>query len=103
MSFASRIHERLRSRLRRMVEKERSRIGCATRAARNVAKMVFMSPATLYRTLNNYGEVKLSAVTQAAIIMHSVGIMKAASRFRERAKSPRASRILSAENRTVAG
>ena len=101
MSFASRVHEKLRGRLKRLVEKERTAVGCATKAIKNIAKRVFMSPASIYRAVNGYGDVQFKAVSQTAIVMHSVGIVKAASKFRTNAKSrgaALAARILSAEN-----
>jgi hypothetical protein len=79
MSLASRIKDRFRSRLARMVDKERKVAGCAKTAIANVGRKIGMSAVSVYRVLNGYGSVKIQAEHHAALIMHSVGIVKAAA------------------------
>lgn len=86
MSLASRVHERIRSRLKRLVEKERQMCGCAKAAISRIARKVHMSPASIYRLVNGYGEVQVKAVSQVALIMVSLGTSKVAARFCRTAK-----------------
>jgi DNA-binding phage protein len=84
MSLASRVHEKLRARLKRLVEKERQQLGCAKAAISKIARHVFMSPASIYRAVNGYGDVQFKAVSQTAILMLSLGITKAAARMKSK-------------------
>jgi PII-like signaling protein len=85
MSLGAKIMQRFRKRLTRWVENERRVCGCATQAVKRVAGKLKMSPATVYRAMNGYGEVQIKAHHYAALLMHSLGIVKAAaSRMRSK-------------------
>lgn len=89
MSLASKIADKFRKRLTRWVEKERRVCGCATQAVKRVASKLKMSPATVYRIMNGYGEVQIKAHHYAELLMHSLGIFKAAaSRLRAKRHAP---------------
>lgn len=90
MSLALRMRDRFAKRLARFVEKERKIVGCAKTAMANVARKIGMSTVAVYRAMNGYGPVKIQAHHHAALIMHSVGIVTAAVKFRRTAKSPEA-------------
>ena len=79
MSLASKIADKFRKRLVRWVEKERHVCGCATQAVKRVAGKLKMSPATVYRAMNGYGEVQIKAHHYATLLMHTLGIVKAAA------------------------
>lgn len=72
MSLTSRILDRFRKRLGRLVEKERHLTGCAATAIKRVSSKLKMSPATIYRAMNGYGEVQIKAHHYAALILHTV-------------------------------
>lgn len=72
MTLASRILERFRGRLARLVEKERRAHGCATTAIKRISAKIKMSPASIYRTLNGYGDVQIKAHQYMALIMVSM-------------------------------
>jgi PII-like signaling protein len=78
MSLATRLKDRFAKRLARFVEKERARVGCAKTAMANVGRKLGMSTVAVYRAMNGYGG-KIQAHHHAALIMHSVGIVKAAA------------------------
>lgn len=90
MSIASRMKEKFRVRLARFVEKERAAVGCAKVAMANVARKVGMSVISLYRVMNNHPKpAKVEAHHHAALLMHSLGIVKAAaSRMKARRHAP---------------
>lgn len=89
MSLAGKIADKFRARLKRLVEKERQQIGCATLAVKRVASKLKMSPATLYRAMNGYGEVQIKAHHYVELLKHSLGIVKAAaSRMKARRHAP---------------
>jgi DNA-binding phage protein len=86
MSLAARMKDKFRSRLVRFVEKERAAVGCAKTAMANVARKVGMSVISLYRIMNNHPKpVKIEAHHHAALLIHTLGIAKAAaSRMRSK-------------------
>jgi hypothetical protein len=79
MSLGAKIAEKFRKRLTRWVEKERKVCGCATQAVKRVAGKLKMSPATVYRAMNGYGEVQIKAHHYIELLRHSLGIAKAAA------------------------
>lgn len=87
MSLASKILERFRNRLKRVVEKERRICGCATSAMKRIARKIEMSPATLYRVVNGYGEVQVKAHQYMALLTYTLGSSKLAARFRNGRKA----------------
>lgn len=91
MSIASKISERFRNRITRLVAKQRAELGCATLAVKRVASKLHMSPATIYRIMNGYGEVRVEARHYVAVLMLSFGASakKAASKFSVSRKSHR--------------
>lgn len=90
MSLAARMKEKFRARLARFVEKERAAVGCAKTAMANVARKVGMSVISIYRVVNNHPKpVKVEAHHHAALLMHSLGIVKAAAaRMKARRHAP---------------
>lgn len=90
MSLATRMREKFRSRLARFVEKERAAVGCAKTAMANVSRKIGLSVISLYRVMNNHPKpVKVEAHHHAALLMHSLGIFKAAaSRLRAKRHAP---------------
>ncbi len=80
MSLATRMKEKFRARLARLVEKRRAELGCAKAAMADVARKVGMSVISIYRVMNNHPKpVKVEAHHHAALLMHSLGIVKAAA------------------------
>ena len=79
MSLEVRIRDRFAKRLARFVEKERAMAGCAKTAMKSAARKLGMSVVAVYRAMNGYGPVKIQAHHHAALIMHSVGIVRAAA------------------------
>ena len=73
MALASRILERFRIRLARLVEREKRIQGCVKAAMRSISKKIGMSETGIYRTLNNYdGNVQIKAHQYMALIMASM-------------------------------
>jgi DNA-binding phage protein len=87
MTLALQMRERFAKRLARFVERERRRVGCAATAIAGVARKIGMSKVAVYRAMNGYGSVKIQAHHHAALLMHALGIVKAAVKFRRSAKS----------------
>jgi hypothetical protein len=79
MSLGAKIADKFRKRLTRWVENERKICGCATQAVKRVAGKLKMSPATVYRAMNGYGDVQIKAHHYVQLLMHQVGIVKAAA------------------------
>jgi len=80
MTLAARMKEKFRARLARLVEKRRRELGCARTAMADVARKIGMSVISLYRVMNNHPKpVKVEAHHHAALLMHSLGIVKAAA------------------------
>lgn len=97
MSLAARMKEKFRARLARLVEKERAAVGCAKTAMANVSSKVGLSVISIYRIVNNHPKpVKAEPHHYAQLLMHSLGIVKAAA---GRMKAKRhAGRIFTSEN-----
>lgn len=86
MSVETRIREKFKARAARYVEKRKAQLGCAKTAMADVARKVGMSVASLYRVINNHPkQAKIQAHHHAALLMHTLGIVKAAaSRMRSK-------------------
>jgi hypothetical protein len=82
MSLELRLRERFARRLARFVEKEKARAGCAKTAMKRVASKLGMSMVNVYRAMNGYGPVKIQAHHHAALLMHSLGIVRVAAKIR---------------------
>lgn len=73
MALASRILERFRGRLARLVEREKRVQGCVKAAMRSISRKIGMSETGIYRTLNSYdGNVQIKAHQYMALIMVSM-------------------------------
>lgn len=80
MSLEPRIKEKFAKRAARFIEKRKAQLGCAKAAMADVARKLGMSVASLYRVVNNHPKpAKIQAHHYAALVMHSLGIVKAAA------------------------
>lgn len=85
MSLATRMRERFRVRLARFVEKERARRGSAKEAMAAVSRKIGLSAVSIYRIMNGYAKpVKVEDHHHAALLMHSLGIVRMAEKIRAR-------------------
>ena len=90
MTLASRVLDRFRSRLVKLVEKERQACGCAKSAMSRIARKIQMSQASLYRVVNRYGDVQVKAHQYMALLVVVFGSKARRSKFCTSAKSSEA-------------
>jgi DNA-binding phage protein len=80
MSLEARTKEKFAKRAARFIDKRKAQLGCAKAAMADVARKVGMSVASLYRIVNNHPKpAKIQAHHHAALLMHTLGIVKAAA------------------------
>ena len=92
MTISSKIFERFRSRLIKLVAKERKETGCQAIATKRVASKIGVSSMWVRRVLGNYGGAKIQADHYVAVLMLTFGgaAKRVATKFRKSALSHRA-------------
>jgi len=91
MTLSSKIFERFRSRLTKLVAKERKETGCQAIATKRVASKIGVSSMWVRRVLGNYGGAKIQADHYVAVLMLTFGgaAKRVASKFSVSRKSNR--------------
>ena len=92
MTLSSKIFERFRSRLIKLVAKEHKETGCQAIATKRVASKIGVSSMWVRRVLGNYGGAKIQADHYVAVLMLTFGgaAKRVATKFRKSALSHRA-------------